>query len=443
MLGYFHACKKRDRGDFVTSMVSDERNKVLVTGDSRGYIRVWNIENYCNDEDVVRRRSVANSSLQMNSSVGSSIYSYQSISRYFPTNQAPEMKMSVCGHSSAVTSIAYVTNYEMIASGSVDGTVRLWTLSGRYIGTFGQPDSWSIELPVEENELPVAIPSDIRRIGSPNTLRTAKGCVHMQWKQVKNAVNFVNLTGRLQNMNIASQPSKKPIPKAVQVVQENIMRRNSIEERLSAVSDRLLEESAPETSVRARQRRGSVTIWMQDIPHSIMAKVKPVDKVEQTFQRLQTEGMKSNVLGKINYKPKLRHRRHRIDTDIKWCNKHAVIFNSLPFAQLSKPTIPRTPDHIRRREPAKYHFSVTHKKVQVATAFRRLSKFQENGTKPKSPEWGKIRDNGLTLPPIGAAKEPTRSGELRNEAGNKIIVKKSKMSRARGPSPLASLPFIV
>uniref|UniRef100_H2XNQ0 WD repeat-containing protein on Y chromosome n=1 Tax=Ciona intestinalis TaxID=7719 RepID=H2XNQ0_CIOIN len=179
MLGYYHACKKRDRGDFVTFMVSDEKNKVLVTGDSRGYLRVWDIEKYCNEEDVVRRRSIVDSSMEMTSSYASSVYSYQSNCRYLPTDQPPVLKMSVRAHTSAVTSIAYVTNYGMIASGGVDGSVRLWAINGRYIGTFGQPDSWSIDLPIEVTKqlhwLLGAIPSDVRRVASPTTLRTAKG----------------------------------------------------------------------------------------------------------------------------------------------------------------------------------------------------------------------------------------------------------------------------
>nr|XP_026692561.1 WD repeat-containing protein on Y chromosome-like [Ciona intestinalis] len=443
MLGYYHACKKRDRGDFVTFMVSDEKNKVLVTGDSRGYLRVWDIEKYCNEEDVVRRRSIVDSSMEMTSSYASSVYSYQSNCRYLPTDQPPVLKMSVRAHTSAVTSIAYVTNYGMIASGGVDGSVRLWAINGRYIGTFGQPDSWSIDLPIEMSELPVAIPSDVRRVASPTTLRTAKGSVHTQWKQVKNAVNFVNLAGRLNDMNMNTKASKKPIPKAVRVVQEEMVRRNSIEQRLNAVSDRLLEESAPETAMESRQRRGSVTVWMQDIPHSITCKHKSVDQVEQTFQRIKKEGLKSKILGNINYKPKLRHRRHRIDTDIKWCDKHAVIFNSLPFAQLNQPAIPPTPEHMRKenKENARYHFNMAQKKLQLSAAFRRASR-QESRPKSKTPDFTKTHDNVITLPPIGGGKEPHRSGELRNEAGHKIVVKKSNISKHRAPSPLASLPVI-
>jgi len=59
------------------------------------------------------------------------------------------MKISIRGHLKAITSLAFIDGQGLIASGSVDGSVRLWTCSGRYVGTFGQDRPWSIELPVK------------------------------------------------------------------------------------------------------------------------------------------------------------------------------------------------------------------------------------------------------------------------------------------------------
>ena len=39
---------------------------------------------------------------------------------------------------SGLTSVDYVAKYEMIVTASVHGNVRLWTLNGVMIGTFGQ-----------------------------------------------------------------------------------------------------------------------------------------------------------------------------------------------------------------------------------------------------------------------------------------------------------------
>lgn len=35
----------------------------------------------------------------------------------------------------------------LVLSGAGDGTVRLWTMSGHYIGTFGQDQPWDLKSP--------------------------------------------------------------------------------------------------------------------------------------------------------------------------------------------------------------------------------------------------------------------------------------------------------
>lgn len=58
-------------------------------------------------------------------------------------------------------------------SASADLTARIWTLGGRYIGTFGSPLKWKALSPtqlVPEN-YPFRIPPDIKRIASSTTLK--------------------------------------------------------------------------------------------------------------------------------------------------------------------------------------------------------------------------------------------------------------------------------
>ena len=50
LLGYFQGCAKTEEGELVTAIATDQENKMLLTGDSKGYIRKWNIENYCNGQ---------------------------------------------------------------------------------------------------------------------------------------------------------------------------------------------------------------------------------------------------------------------------------------------------------------------------------------------------------------------------------------------------------
>ena len=46
MVGYFRGCPKENEGDIITTMVTDVDNKILITGDSRGGIKKWKIDDY-------------------------------------------------------------------------------------------------------------------------------------------------------------------------------------------------------------------------------------------------------------------------------------------------------------------------------------------------------------------------------------------------------------
>ncbi|XP_039395516.1 WD repeat-containing protein 64-like isoform X13 [Mauremys reevesii] len=48
-------------------------------------------------------------------------------------------------HSCSVTSVAWVSEHQLLLTSSVDCTVKLWSLEGEYIGTFGQKDLWNIK----------------------------------------------------------------------------------------------------------------------------------------------------------------------------------------------------------------------------------------------------------------------------------------------------------
>ena len=52
-------------------------------------------------------------------------------------------------HSKEIVSIEYILHgtQSLILSASGDGTVRLWTLLGHFIGTFGQDQPWDLKSP--------------------------------------------------------------------------------------------------------------------------------------------------------------------------------------------------------------------------------------------------------------------------------------------------------
>lgn len=60
-------------------------------------------------------------------------------------------------------------------SSSTDHSCRIWTLSGRYVGTLGSPINWEKLSPTEQpkDDYKFRIPPDIKRIASSTTLQVS------------------------------------------------------------------------------------------------------------------------------------------------------------------------------------------------------------------------------------------------------------------------------
>ena len=60
---------------------------------------------------------------------------------YYPNDQQVEQQSSWRAHVAEVVSVEYIPacdDHALILTASVDCTARLWTVTGNYIGTFGQ-----------------------------------------------------------------------------------------------------------------------------------------------------------------------------------------------------------------------------------------------------------------------------------------------------------------
>lgn len=110
LMGSFAATKSATGGETVSSMASDRKNKVLITGDSQGYVRIWDIEGYCVDEKPCKR---------------------------------PKEVHGWRAHHQNVSSLIFAEANEVLISGSADYSVRLWSTTGNYIGTFGN-SRWAL-----------------------------------------------------------------------------------------------------------------------------------------------------------------------------------------------------------------------------------------------------------------------------------------------------------
>ncbi|XP_045580316.1 WD repeat-containing protein on Y chromosome [Salmo salar] len=103
----------------VLGLTSDQENNILVTGDTAGCVQVWDISQYalCITQE--------------------------------PSSCHPPLLQSWRAHEGAIVSVEVLVYTERLffLSGSVDGTSRVWTGEGGYVGSFGQEPQWSLTDP--------------------------------------------------------------------------------------------------------------------------------------------------------------------------------------------------------------------------------------------------------------------------------------------------------
>ncbi|KAK6169081.1 hypothetical protein SNE40_020202 [Patella caerulea] len=197
LLGQFNAAHKADSS--VNTMVVDSENRFLITGDTMGVVKVWDIFNYC-----IRRRITDDASFSR----------FKKLTKTFPylkqfsldgvlndekseillkrpppissnpdeTLKEPLILNSFRAHTKAIANLEYINDRQLIITASADCAIRLWTVCGKYIGTFGE--RWK-QLPriIKASAIKRTIPKDIRRCGSAKTMRVLNGGKIPYWSK--------------------------------------------------------------------------------------------------------------------------------------------------------------------------------------------------------------------------------------------------------------------
>jgi len=118
-MGMFYGPSEPDES--ILAMCTDAKNRHLICGDTRGEIRVWNIDDYC----------------------------CSTTSPVLFDSKTPPLVHSWQAHVSPIIFCEW-TDYkgdgDFILTASTDHTARLWTIKGEEIGIFGQRQQWNIEL---------------------------------------------------------------------------------------------------------------------------------------------------------------------------------------------------------------------------------------------------------------------------------------------------------
>ncbi|XP_064389341.1 WD repeat-containing protein 64-like isoform X2 [Halichondria panicea] len=95
----------------ITAMTGDSQDTVLFTAESHGHVCVWSIADYC----------------------------------VISSATSPPKRVALWkAHTDTITCLELIEGRNVLVSAAADGAVRLWSLEGHYIGSFGQPHIWTL-----------------------------------------------------------------------------------------------------------------------------------------------------------------------------------------------------------------------------------------------------------------------------------------------------------
>ncbi|XP_068720558.1 cilia- and flagella-associated protein 337-like [Montipora capricornis] len=178
LLGYFTATQGKH--DSVVSLTTDHENTILVTGDTAGFVKVWDISSYCFNPYQPKTLGMPPRKVHP-ANKGRTIDS-----------NPPPLLVSFRAHLKSVVSLDFVDRFHLIITGSKDASVRLWTQTGRYIGAFGQRTLWDLEVAVKG---PRRLPMDVQRIASAETLRKVAN-PGRKWKLARHIMRLTAMSSR-------------------------------------------------------------------------------------------------------------------------------------------------------------------------------------------------------------------------------------------------------
>ncbi|XP_022918540.2 WD repeat-containing protein on Y chromosome [Onthophagus taurus] len=160
-------------GDYVVSMCTDEQDEYLFTGTTSGYIKTWLMKDYCTGEDVKVCMPLYRVKFPF---MWRDLFEGKA-KRANRGQEKPTLLNSYRGHRMLVSALAFMDKPQILISASADYSARLWTLSGRYLGTLGTFKKWKPldpEVPPGD-DFEYTIPPDISRVKSMTTFKVLMG----------------------------------------------------------------------------------------------------------------------------------------------------------------------------------------------------------------------------------------------------------------------------
>ena len=125
LLDEIHACAP---GEGVNHLCMEASTTFVVTGDSSGRIKVWDVSNLGKRWPTERE------------------FRYMALMSHFdvPSMGSTTLLYSWRAHPRGICHVEYLTGIDGVITASSDCTVRMWTLSGEQVGVFGQSQAWTL-----------------------------------------------------------------------------------------------------------------------------------------------------------------------------------------------------------------------------------------------------------------------------------------------------------
>lgn len=308
LLGQFNASHMI--GESIFALNCDSNDQFLFTGDTQGYIKIWDIKDYC----VSKKMSKAERKIHVNNLRKKFTFfrveTYGGIddkynvpdhlknifsSRPPPSSSDPKTTLkypllvnSFRAHTQSVNSVDYVTERELVITASADCSVRLWTINGQYIGTFGG-DMWK-PLPrvVTTDYFLSQIPSDIRRTGSARTLKVMHGGKTPLWQSAFSIIRQRGLERlKKQFEHLQSKEEENVVHgAATKLEQSNILGKSY---------KRTMNHKMPPTLPKFIETPGSVAVY-HTLPFVDLSPVEAQNKVIREIQERRAGTMAMNKM---------------------------------------------------------------------------------------------------------------------------------------------------
>lgn len=228
-------------GESIYAMATDGDNEYLFTGDTMGVVKVWDITEYCTRHKYTAKDResrwkhlyktftylrVLYSEDDVPKSLTSRSLKPENIGKRPPplsseprsTFKYPLLVNSYRAHTKSISNIEFVDDRKVIITTSHDCSIRVWTLNGLFIGSFGETWAPLPKAPVIVHSFRIRIPQDLKRIGSAKSLKVLNHGRHPLWRYAYDTIKTRGLDKAQAHFD---QQQKQQATKNVEKVSED------------------------------------------------------------------------------------------------------------------------------------------------------------------------------------------------------------------------------